>query len=222
MDIQNAQAAQATALASRRPTEAGAVLSSDFETFLKMLTAQARYQDPLEPIDSTEYAAQLAQFSMVEQQVLSNDLLTALSEQFGTNSFGQMASWIGMEARTTSAAAFNGDPVTVLPTIEPGADEAVLIAYDATGREVDRRQIAVTGDPVEWSGTLSNGDVLPAGNYSFQVESRSIGTAIGTSTAENYTRITEARREGNSTVFILASGEAVTSAGITALREAGL
>ena len=44
-------------------------LTSDFETFLKMLTTQARYQDPLEPLDSQEYASQLAQFSMVEQQV---------------------------------------------------------------------------------------------------------------------------------------------------------
>ena len=59
--------------------QAAAVLSSDFETFLQMLTAQARYQDPLEPIDSSEYASQLAQFSMVEQQVLSNDLLTSLT-----------------------------------------------------------------------------------------------------------------------------------------------
>lgn len=51
------------------------VLSSDFEVFLQMLTAQAEYQDPLEPIDSSEYAAQLAQFSMVEQQVMTNDLM---------------------------------------------------------------------------------------------------------------------------------------------------
>ncbi len=42
--------------------QAKAVLSSDFETFIKMLTTQAKYQDPLEPLDSSEYAAQLAQF----------------------------------------------------------------------------------------------------------------------------------------------------------------
>ena len=60
-----------------------AALSSDFETFLQMLTVQARYQDPLEPLSSSDYAAQLAQFSMVEQQVLTNDQLGNLAGLIG-------------------------------------------------------------------------------------------------------------------------------------------
>ncbi|MEP0702358.1 MAG: flagellar hook capping FlgD N-terminal domain-containing protein, partial [Lentilitoribacter sp.] len=68
MEIVNTQAAQVTSQVTSAQTETSNALASDFETFLKMLTAQARYQDPLEPIDSSEYAAQLAQFSMVEQQ----------------------------------------------------------------------------------------------------------------------------------------------------------
>ena len=48
-----AQQQQAAAAAATPKKATG--IASDFETFLKMLTAQARYQDPLEPIDSTEY-----------------------------------------------------------------------------------------------------------------------------------------------------------------------
>ena len=48
-------------------------LSSDFETFLKMLTVQMENQDPLNPVDSADFAVQLATFSSVEQQVLTND-----------------------------------------------------------------------------------------------------------------------------------------------------
>lgn len=55
--------------------DASASLSSDFEVFLQMLTAQMKYQDPLNPVDSTDYATQLATFSGVEQAVLTNDLL---------------------------------------------------------------------------------------------------------------------------------------------------
>ena len=104
MDVTSSQniAGGQRAVAAQAQTKA--VLSSDFETFLKMLTAQARFQDPLEPIDSSEYAAQLAQFSMVEQQVLSNDLLAQLGAQLGNGAIGQMASWIGMEARTSAPA----------------------------------------------------------------------------------------------------------------------
>lgn len=219
MDVLNTQTvSSASQLAAAQP-QTTAALASDFETFLKMLTAQARYQDPLEPIDSSEYAAQLAQFSMVEQQVLSNDLLTSLGTQLGSNSIGQAASWIGMEARTMSPAAFDGAPITILPSVEAGADEAVLLAYDASGQEVERRQISTSGGPLEWSGTRADGSVLPNGNYSFKVESLGLGQVIGTSPAETYARITETRRQGNEAVFVLDSGTTVTAAQVTALRE---
>lgn len=223
MDVTNSTSTTTTAsqLATEQ-SQASATLSSDFETFLQMLTAQARYQDPLEPIDSSEYAAQLAQFSMVEQQVLSNDLLTDLGSQIGAGNIGQMASWIGMEARSTSAAAFEGDPITVLPNIEAGADDAYLIAYGSNGTEVQRRQIPVTGAPVEWDGVLDNGSTLANGSYTFKVESRSLGEVTGISPAESYSRITEARRQGSDTVFVLSSGDTVTSADVSALREVQL
>ena len=49
-------------------------ISSDFNTFLRMLTVQMQNQDPLNPIDSADYAVQLATFSGVEQQVRTNQL----------------------------------------------------------------------------------------------------------------------------------------------------
>ncbi|WP_367648781.1 flagellar hook capping FlgD N-terminal domain-containing protein [Ruegeria arenilitoris] len=64
-------------------------LASDFVTFLKMLTIQARNQDPLKPLDASEYASQLAQFSMVEQQVQTNDLLSTLGQALGGWKSGQ-------------------------------------------------------------------------------------------------------------------------------------
>ncbi|MEP1610564.1 MAG: flagellar hook capping FlgD N-terminal domain-containing protein [Roseobacter sp.] len=220
MEIVNTQAAQVTSQVTSAQTETSNALASDFETFLKMLTAQARYQDPLEPIDSSEYAAQLAQFSMVEQQVLSNDLLTELGDQIGSSTIGQMASWIGMEARSIAAASYQGDPITILPTVEAGADEAILIAYNADGAEVERRQIAVSSEQIDWDGTLADGSSLPNGNYTFKIESRLLGESIGTTTAETYSRITEARRDGDETIFVLNSGVGVTADSVTALREA--
>jgi flagellar basal-body rod modification protein FlgD len=220
MDILNAQATQPTTQLGTAQTETDAALSSDFETFLKMLTAQARFQDPLEPIDSSEYAAQLAQFSMVEQQVLSNDLLTELGAQLGSNSIGQMAAWIGMEARTSAPVSFDGSPISVLPKSEPGSDEAYLIAYGPDGSEVQRQQITPGTESIDWLGLDDSGALLPTGNYSFVVESRAVGQTIGTSPAETYSRITEARREGTETVFILNGGSPVSAADVSALREA--
>lgn len=217
------QTTQPLTLPSTGTTEAqaAAVLSSDFEVFLEMLTAQARYQDPLEPIDSSEYAAQLAQFSMVEQQVQSNDLLRVLSDQLGQGNLSQMASWLGKDAKTTAPVNYDGLPITVYTQVDLGADEAFLIVYDADGVEVQRQSISTDTTEFQWIGGSANGSVLPDGVYSFAVESWAVGKPIGTTRAETYDRITEARTIDGSTTFVLSSGAMVTSSEIMGLREPG-
>ncbi|GFE49544.1 basal-body rod modification protein FlgD [Roseobacter cerasinus] len=219
MEVTSSQTTQTAARTAAANAQSSAVLSSDFETFLQMLTTQARYQDPLEPIDSSEYAAQLAQFSMVEQQVLSNDLLTALSAQMGAGSFGQVASWIGMEVRTSAAVPFDGSPLTVTTGTMAGADEAVLIAYNADGKEVGRQQIGITDTAVTWNARADDGSILPDGLYTFRVDHRAAGESLGLSSAETYSKITEARRDGTNTIFVLEGGAFVTNDDISALRQ---
>jgi len=196
-----------------------AALSSDFETFLKMLTAQARYQDPLEPIDSSEYAAQLAQFSMVEQQVLSNDLLTALTSQLGSGNMAQMAGWIGMEARTTAPVQFDGSPVTLYPNPVAASDEVFLTVYDENGTQVQRNAIAVSAEPVTWAGVSDDGTPFPNGTYRFEIESHADGELLVADPAESYSRITETRMQDGQTMLILAGGAPVLASGVGALRE---
>ena len=96
-------------------TAATAQVNSDFEMFLKMLTAQMRYQDPLNPVDSTDYATQLATFSGVEQAVLTNDLLKSLGAQMSVNGLTDMAAWVGKEARVAAPAYFDGEPIALFP-----------------------------------------------------------------------------------------------------------
>ena len=208
-----------TATPAASVAETATALSSDFETFLKMLTAQARYQDPLEPIDSSEYAAQLAQFSMVEQQVLSNDLLTALTAQLGSGNMAQMASWIGMEALSTAPVQFDGTPVTINPNPIATSDEVVLVVYDADGNEVQRRQLPVAAEPVNWAGVQSDGTPFPPGLYSFEIESRADGELLVADQAETYSRITEARTQDGQTVLILQSGVALLASAVSGIRE---
>jgi flagellar basal-body rod modification protein FlgD len=199
--------------------QAKAVLSSDFETFIKMLTTQAKYQDPLEPLDSSEYAAQLAQFSMVEQQVLSNDLLTALATQLTSGNMGQMAGWIGMEGRTSAAVPFDNTPITVLPTPPVGAQAMELVVYDSQGREVDRGALPVSSDPVLWAGVQQNGQAVTPGLYRFEIEATGVnGIALPSSRADTYARIVEVQNIGNEAQVIFEGGTAVAAHEITALR----
>jgi flagellar basal-body rod modification protein FlgD len=73
-------AIQATAAPSTPPRPDASVSSTvDFQSFLRLLTAQLRFQDPLAPIDSTQFVAQLSGFSTVEQLVNANRKLDEIA-----------------------------------------------------------------------------------------------------------------------------------------------
>lgn len=142
--------AQATPVANpASSTSSKPALSSDFETFLKMLTAQMRNQDPLNPVESADFAAQLAAFSTVEQQVRSNDLLETLGDRMGTMGMSQLSGWVGMEARAAVPVQFDGTPVTLTVAPAPFADAARIIARDSSGTIVQRSDVAVQGGTVQ-------------------------------------------------------------------------
>lgn len=200
-------------------TSTKAALSSDFETFLKMLTAQIQNQDPLQPTPSDEFAVQLATFSAVEQQVLTNDLLKGLGSQFSTSGMAQFAGWVGMEGRAAAPAFFDGTPITLAPKPVSGADQAELVVRNENGREVERLQIPPTSDLIEWAGSSATGNPYLHGPYSFELVSFKEGNPIGSSTVEAYSRIVEVRGEESGPVFVLESGAEVSADQIRALRE---
>lgn len=194
---------------------------SDYQTFLKLMTTQLKNQDPTDPMDSSDYAVQLATFSQVEQQVKTNDLLTALSGQLGGSGFSQYANWVGMEVRAATSAAFDGaNAITLAPNAASGADQAMLNVYDASGNLVDQKSIPVGTETLDWSGTTNSGTTLPAGNYSFTLDSYSNGSRLSTSAVEVYTKIAEVREGSSGTVLLTASGAEIGTDAVTALRAA--
>lgn len=219
MDITPTPAATVAATApAPQAANTGINLASDFETFIRLLTTQAENQDPLEPIDATEYASQLAQFSMVEQQVKGNDILSALSSQLGAGNMAQLASWIGMEARSTTPAFFDGNPISVASKPAPNAEEVNLVVKDARGAEVQRNALPLAAQEVVWAGVSSDGAPFPNGQYSFTIESRARGEVISTTPAQTYARITEARIEQGETVLIVEGGGTLRTDAVTGLR----
>lgn len=171
-------------------------IASDFDTFLRMLTVQMRNQDPLDPIDSADYAVQLATFSGVEQQVRTNELLAALGSQMGLGGLAEMGAWVGREARAAGPAYFDGSPLTVQPRPLAAADAAELVVRDAAGAEVGRFPVPLPAQAVDWAGMTADGAPLPPGTYRFDVTSSSAGQILGTAPAEVYGRVAEVRIEG--------------------------
>lgn len=193
-------------------------ISSDFDTFLKMLTAQMQNQDPLNPIESADYATQLATFSGVEQQMLTNDLLTSLGGQMAVLGMSQLAGWVGQEARANVPVWMDGDPVTMQLSPAIGADRAVLVVRNASGALVSREDVPTTPGLYDWLGGDAAGDPLPEGRYTLSLESFSGEILLGESQVESYARIIEARNGPSGATLVLEGGVEVPSSFITALR----
>lgn len=194
-------------------------ISSDFETFLRMLTVQMQNQDPLNPVDSSDYAVQLATFSGVEQQVLTNDLLRGLAAQNGTSSLAQMANWVGMDARAVGPVFFDGAPVTLAPAPAKFATSAEIVVSDANGAEVQRLPIGVQAENVTWAGVDASGNPLPSGIYRFETVSFDGSAALQQDETAAYARVTEVRMENGEAMLMLAGGQTVAASAVTALRE---
>lgn len=195
-----------------------AFASSDFETFLKMLTTQMQNQDPLNPIDSADYATQLATFSGVEQAVRTNQLLEAMQSQFGLLGMAQIAGWVGQEARAAAPVFVDGTPVTLSPNPAATADRAVLVVKDAQGRTVAREDIPVSAADYDWVGTSATGEPLPQGVYSLSLESYYDDSLITSSPVEYYAPIQEVSNGAGGTSLVLRGGIQVLATSVTALR----
>ncbi len=223
MEVQNTPVSspQATQATSAERQSASDALSSDFETFLLMLTTQLENQDPLNPIESQDFAVQLATFSGVEQQVRTNDLLESLVGELGAGGLSQLASWVGMEARVKAPVFFDGAPIDIAVEPDPGSDAAQLVVTNSFGTEVARYDVPIGVDQIEWVGVGPNGQPLPSGNYTLQLASLNQGEITSTRDISQYTRILEARQGVNGIELVINGGLVVPSESVTGLRSPG-
>lgn len=215
MDVSNIQPNTATPSASASPG-----ITSDYQTFLRMLTTQMKYQDPLNPTDASDYSVQLATFSQVEQTSKTNELLTSVLSQFGVMSMSQLAGWVGQEARSSADISVTGNPITLYPEAAVGADKLSLLVRDTSGKIVSRESMPVGSSAFEWSGKGSDGKPLTPGVYQLSVESYSKDSLIASGAVEHYTKIAEVRLGDSGARLVLNGGIEVDATKITALRTA--
>jgi flagellar basal-body rod modification protein FlgD len=108
-----AAAANLSATAQSQSEKDRKTIAQNFDQFLGLLTTQLRNQSPLDPLDSNQFTQQLVQFSSVEQQLKTNDLLTALSKNLTGSSGGGASGGAGGKLNAASAAALIGVQVSV-------------------------------------------------------------------------------------------------------------
>ncbi|MFT3976489.1 MAG: flagellar hook assembly protein FlgD [Sphingomonas bacterium] len=158
-----------TVAAATSPTK----LNADFNMFLKLLTTQMQNQDPLSPMDTSQYTQQLVQFSQVEQSIEQTSTLKSILGSLGTQNLAQASSLIGRQVETGSAVAGLGEQPAQWGW-SAGRAVATLTATitDANGRLVDTRTLsggAASGSMI-WDGETSAGRQMAPGSYSLSLK----------------------------------------------------
>lgn len=157
--------------------DAGAqMMASNFETFLTLLTAQLKNQDPLSPVDSNQFTAQLTQMAGVEQQLLTNDLLKGLLAAQQGSGLAGAANYIGKDATAVwGATKLENGQASWSYELGANAATATLQVLDSAGKVVwsgDAPSKATGVHDFTWDGKTAGGGDAPDGVYTLKVTAK--------------------------------------------------
>ncbi|HMK39544.1 MAG TPA: flagellar hook capping FlgD N-terminal domain-containing protein [Bacteroidota bacterium] len=191
-------------------TSAQGMLGKD--DFLKLLVSQLQNQDPLNPMDGTQFASQLAQFTSVEQ--LANINTTLQSNMDASKLLNQSISnalsttVIGKEVRATGTSfnyAGSGE-MRLGYTLPSAALSAQVKIVDQTGnvvRTITGTGVAAGDSDLQWDGLTDSGAQAAAGKYTVQVSaSDTKGNALS-ATPYFYGTVTGVRFKSTGAVFVV-------------------
>ena len=157
-------------------SQAAAVPSKelDKDAFLSLLITQLQNQDPLNPTDSVEFTAQLAQFSSLEQLGNVNENLELLQIFQASINNSQAVSLIGKEitAYGNSLNFVSGQPAGCDFKLDGDAGVVAVSIYDHTGefiKSFESQNLIAGQHTLYWDGTDQNGSPAASGNYTFEV-----------------------------------------------------
>ncbi|MEN9931777.1 MAG: hypothetical protein RIS17_350 [Pseudomonadota bacterium] len=151
----------------------GGKTAADFNMFLKLLTAQMKNQDPLSPMNATEYTQQLVQYSQVEQSIQQTAALKDILASLSSQTMAQATSFVGMEARfqgsTAGLDAASGSASWSYSAQGPVARMTATIS-DAKGKVMKTLDLGTNqaSGRVVWDGQTASGRA-PEGPYSLSI-----------------------------------------------------
>lgn len=145
--------------------------------FLTMLVAQLQNQDPLNPMEGSDYSAQLAQFSSLEQLMNLNDTMESMQTAFKQGNESDVTSLVGKEVtgKVDAIEVADGESFGGSYNISETCEVMVTI-YDSDGREVRSLYPGQKNEGnynINWDGTDNSGNKVEDGSYKYVVTANS-------------------------------------------------
>jgi flagellar basal-body rod modification protein FlgD len=185
-------------------------LAGNFDTFLSLLTTQLQNQDPLSPMDSTQFTQQLVAFAGVEQQINTNDNLKSLIALNMSQQASSAVNYIGHSVVMTSGkgslASGNVDWTYNLSAPSAGT---TLTVTNAAGNVVYSTSGSTTAgnNDFSWDGTDANGNQLPDGQYTLSVAATAQDGSAVSSTIASKALVTAVDMSGSTPQLVLTAME---------------
>lgn len=149
----------------------------DKDDFLTLFVTQLQQQDPLNPQDGTEMAAQLAQFNSLEQMMNVNATLTSLVSAQENSKKLQYLNYVGKEVSVSGGkmALKDGKINDVTMHADRELGRATMVVRDRSGSEVYQRELGVLGagkHKLNWDGVGTDGQKRSEGVYSVEIKAQ--------------------------------------------------
>ena len=165
------QNASTTSTSTSTTSTAKSTLIGNYDTFLKILTAQLKNQDPTQPMDASEFTQQLVQYSAVEQQLATNDKLDSMLKAMNSNGITPLLSYVGQytESKTTDQLVVQGGQALMAYDLPSAAQSVKIAVQNSAGKVVATIDGTVTKglNRVAWDGSLDGGGKAADGVYKF-------------------------------------------------------
>ena len=184
------------------------------DAFLKLLLTQLKNQDPTNPMESHDMAAQLAQFTSLEKLTAIDEGITSLAQKRGENLNYDALNMMGMQVSGDSSKILRlnqKDSHDVVFQLSGPAQRADVRVRDGAGnlvQELSLSELKVGENKLTWNGKNQSGETAAEGEYSVTIEARDMSGKkvpvktqfFGQVTGVNYTAQGPVLMLGNKTV----------------------
>ena len=163
-------------------------IADNFDTFLGIMMTQLKNQNPLDPLDTNQFTAQLVQFTGVEQQLKTNKFLETLMLTTQSTAKSDAVSYIGKEVTASgkTGSLTKDEGITWAYNAEAAVANATVTIKNSQGQVVYSEAGALNAGPGKfyWGGKGSDGTDQPNGIYTVEIKGTNLkGSTVNVSTS---------------------------------------
>ncbi len=216
----NSSSSSSSSSSTASPTQQ---IAGNFDTFLQLLTTQLQNQDPLDPMDTTQFTQQLVEFASVEQQIdMNTNMQTLISDQQttqATSALQLVGSTVTLSGSAATLSNATGSPATwSLTTTSPATASITITSSAGTTAYTGTMALNAGTQSYSWNGQGNNGQTWPDGTYTIAIKATGAnGQTVSVSTQTQGT--VSGVNLSQNPITLVVSGQNVPISSITSINH---